>query len=266
MSRICVTCGAQYPTDSVPGVCRICADQRQWVPATGQQWTDLDTMQAAGHRLELRQVEPGLSKVLVSPSVGIGQSGYLLQTPAGNVLWDAPAYLNDQAVALVRGRGPVAAVAASHPHFYGVMAAWGDVLDAPVLVAAEDAEWVTCPSERLTTWAGAHDVAPGVRLVRCGGHFAGSAVLHWADGADGAGALLAGDTIFPVAAQGWVSFMYSFPNYLPLSAAEVEGIARAVRDLAFDRIYGGFKTLDSGARAAVERSAARYIRRVTGSP
>lgn len=266
MTKLCVTCGAQYPADSAPDVCRICADERQWVPPDGQQWSDLASLRASGRRLELRQAEPGLARVTVAPQVGIGQSGYLLETPGGNVLWDAPAYLDDEAVALVRERGTVTAVATSHPHFYGVMADWGDALDAPVLAAAEDAEWVTQPSARIRRWTGTHDVVPGVRLVRCGGHFAGSAVLHWAGGADGAGALLTGDTIFPVAAQGWVSFMYSFPNYLPLSAVEVEGVAEAVRDLAFDRIYGGFNTLRSGAGAAVERSAIRYIRRVSGRP
>lgn len=266
MTMVCVTCGAQYAADSLPGVCRICADERQWVPPGGQDWTDLDALGAAGHRLELREVEPGLSTVVVTPEVGIGQQGYLLETAAGNVLWDAPAYLDDHAVESVRARGPVAAVAASHPHFYGVMAEWGDVLDAPVLVAAEDARWVTRPSERISAWTGAQHLLPGVRLVRCGGHFPGSAVLHWAAGAGGAGVLLTGDTISPVPAQGWVSFMYSFPNNLPLSAAEVEGVAAAVRDLPFERVYGSFRTLRSDARAAVERSAARYVRRLTGSP
>lgn len=265
MTKLCVTCGAQYPADSAPDVCRICVDERQWVPSEGQLWTDLAALRASGRRLELRQVEPGLSKVTVAPQVGIGQSGYLLETPDGNVLWDAPAYLDDAAVALVAARGTVAAVATSHPHFYGVMADWGDALDAPVLTAAEDAQWVTRPAERIGPWTGAHDVLPGVRLVRCGGHFPGSAVLHWAEGAAGAGALLTGDTISPVPAQGWVSFMYSFPNDLPLSAAEVEGVAAAVRDLRFERVYGSFRTLRLDAREAVERSAARYIRRVTGS-
>jgi len=266
MTALCSTCGAQYPAGSVPAVCRICADERQWVPPDGQQWSDIAALRAAGHRLELREAEPGLSKVVVTPKVGIGQDGYLLETAAGNVLWDAPAYLDEDAVEAVRARGRVVAIALSHPHFYGVMADWADALDAPVLVAAEDAEWVTRPSERISTWTGAHDVLPEVRLVRCGGHFPGSAVLHWTAGAEGAGALLTGDTIFPVAAQGWVSFMYSFPNYLPLSAAEVEEIAAALRDLRFDRIYGGFMTLRSDARAAVQRSAVRYIQRVTGSP
>ena len=32
-------------------------------------------------------------------------------------------------------------------------------------------------------------------LLRLGGHFAGSSVLHWKDGADGRGSLFCGDTI-----------------------------------------------------------------------
>jgi glyoxylase-like metal-dependent hydrolase (beta-lactamase superfamily II) len=51
-------------------------------------------------------------------------------------------------------------------------------------------------------------LAGGITVLRLGGHFPGSAVLHWPDGAGGRGALFTGDTIFPVPAQGWVTFMY----------------------------------------------------------
>jgi hypothetical protein len=64
--------------------------------------------------------------------------------------------------------------------------------------------------------------------VRCGGHFPGSAVLHWADGADGRGALFTGDTIQVVSDRRWVSFMYSYPNLIPTNAATVRQIVAAV--------------------------------------
>ena len=35
----------------------------------------------------------------------------------------------------------------------------------------------------------------GVTLIRAGGHFPGGAVLHWAAGAGGTGALLSGDIV-----------------------------------------------------------------------
>jgi hypothetical protein len=59
--------------------------------------------------------------------------------------------------------------------------------------------------------------------------------------------------------------MWSYPNYLPLSAAEVRGIVDAVRPYAFDRIYGGWwqTTVDRDAKASVERSAERYVRLIS---
>jgi len=38
----------------------------------------------------------------------------------------------------------------------------------------------------------------------------------------------------------YVSFMYSYPNMIPLNARAVERIVQAVEPFAFDRIYGGW--------------------------
>ena len=56
--------------------------------------------------------------------------------------------------------------------------------------------------------------------------------------------------------------MYSYPNYIPLPAATVERIVRAVEPLAYDRVYGAFWDLviARGGKAAVRRSAERYVR------
>ncbi len=55
--------------------------------------------------------------------------------------------------------------------------------------------------------------------------------------------------------------MYSFPNLIPLNAKAVERIVKAVKPFAFDRIYAGWwdRVLDGDAKAAVQRSAERYI-------
>ena len=104
-------------------------------------------------------------------------------------------------------------------------------------------------------------IAPGVTLIRTGGHFPGSTVLHWAEGAAGCGVLMTGDSIMVVPDTRWVSFMYSFPNLIPLNAKAVERIVKAVKPFAFDRIYAGWwdRVLDGDAKAAVQRSAERYI-------
>jgi len=58
-----------------------------------------------------------------------------------------------------------------------------------------------------------------------------------------------------------VSFMYSYPNYIPLNAAAVRRVARAVEPLAYDRIYGAWwgKNIATDAKAAFDRSVQRYI-------
>ena len=265
---ICATCANHYPEDtSPPAACVICADERQWVPASGQRWTTAEELAGAGHRGDVREVEPGLLGVGVDPPVAIGQRALLVRTDAGNLLWDPPGYLDDAAVAAVADAGGLRAVTASHPHFYGSMAEWSRAFDAEVLVPAADAGWLTYPPERpAVTWSGAREVLPGVTLVQCGGHFAGSAVVHWAGGAGGAGVLLTGDTIFVTPGEDRVTFVRSAPNRLPLPERDVRRVVEAVRPYRFDRIYGGWwePVLRRDAKAVVERSAARYIQWLRG--
>ena len=265
---ICATCGNHYPENgSPPRACVICADERQWVPASGQRWTTAGELAAAGHRSDVREVEPGLLGIGVDPPVAIGQRALLVRTDAGNLLWDPPGYLDEAAVAAVRAAGGLRAVTASHPHFYGSMAEWSRAFDAEVLVPEADAAWLTCPPERPpATWSGTREVLGGVTLVQCGGHFPGSAVVHWAEGAGGAGVLLSGDTIFVTPGEDRVTFVRSAPNRLPLPERDVLGVVEAVRPYRFDRIYGGWWTpvLRRDAKAVVERSAERYIQWLRG--
>jgi hypothetical protein len=60
--------------------------------------------------------------------------------------------------------------------------------------------------------------------------------------------------------------MYSYPNLIPLPAATVRRIADAVAPYAFDRLYGAWwgRVVQEDAKAAVARSAARYIAALGG--
>ncbi|HEY2520172.1 MAG TPA: MBL fold metallo-hydrolase [Streptosporangiaceae bacterium] len=266
---ICATCGNHYPdTDNPPAACKICSDERQWVPPSGQRWTTHGELAGEGgekRHTEFWAVEPGLTGVGVTPAVGIGQRALLVRTGRGNLLWDPPGFVDDEAIERVRASGGLRAVTASHPHFYGAMAGWARAFGADVLVNEADSSWVTEPDPAIRTWAGRLEVLPGVTLVQCGGHFPGSAVVHWADGADGAGALLTGDTIFVTPGEDRLTFIWSAPNRLPLSETMIRGILDAVRPFPFDRIYGGWKpTIYSGARQLLETSAERYIQFLHG--
>jgi hypothetical protein len=101
-------------------------------------------------------------------------------------------------------------------------------------------------------------------LIRCGGHFEGGTVLHWAGGDGGKGALLTGDIIQVVPDRKHVSFMYSYPNYIPLPAPAVERIVEAVEPFEYDRVYGGFWdiVIEREGKAIVKRSAERYLRAI----
>ncbi|UVI37368.1 hydrolase [Brevibacterium spongiae] len=261
---ICRTCGVETSTPP-PQLCPICDDDRQWVPTDGQQWTTREELEAEGHCLTVEEKEPGLFALRVKPRLGIGQTCYLACTDSGNLLFDVPPYIDAEAVAQVRELGGVAAIAASHPHMFGTQLEWSAAFDdAPVYVCRADIDWVQRRSSRLAAYF--HEAAPlpGITLHRTGGHFAGSAVAVWT-GADGTGVMLSGDSIGPVARQGWVTFMRSFPNYLPLSAAVVRRIAASVAVLDFDRMYGNFgQVISAGAHSAVQTSAERYAEWVSG--
>jgi glyoxylase-like metal-dependent hydrolase (beta-lactamase superfamily II) len=264
MFWLCRTCGVEHNTAS--SVCAICADGRQWVPAAGQQWATLEQLVAEGMRSQVSIIEDGLVAVGSSPPLGIGQLGKLVCTNAGNVLWDPSGFVDDDAVAAVAERGPVIAIVASHPHMYGAQVEWSHRLGGvPVYVNAADAEWVMRPDPVIEQWSDSLQLTPSLSVVRVGGHFPGSAVACWTDGAGGRGVLLAGDTIFPNPDRRTVAFLRSYPNRLPLSAAVVQRMANTLAALRFDRIYGLFtNSIDADGHAAVQRSAARHAAWVRG--
>jgi glyoxylase-like metal-dependent hydrolase (beta-lactamase superfamily II) len=264
---ICATCGNHYPDqEAPPSQCVVCSDERQWVPSSGQRWTTATQLAAAGHRSEVREVEPGLLGIGVTPPVAIGQRGLLVATSEGNLLWDPPGFVDEHAFSAVDRAGGLRAVSASHPHFYGAIAAWSERFGAEILLPAADVGWLTTPGVAVRTWSGSAAVLPGVTLVQCGGHFPGSAVVHWAGGAGGRGALLTGDTIFVTPGEDRVTFVWSAPNRLPLPEAAVRQVVGAVRPYRFDRIYGGWwePVLQTGARTVLETSAGRYIQFLRG--
>jgi glyoxylase-like metal-dependent hydrolase (beta-lactamase superfamily II) len=267
---ICPACGAHYPPHpSPPARCRICEDERQYVPPGGQRWTTLVQLAQEGYRTEVREVEPDLLGIGTDPGVGVGQRGLLVRTDAGNLLWDPPAFLDEAALQAVWDAGGLRAVSASHPHMYGAMVEYSREFDAPAVLAADDLAWLMRPPERpVDAWSGTREVLPGVTLIQCGGHFRGSAVVHWAQGAGGRGALFTGDTIFVAPGEDRVTSMWSAPNRLPLSSPAVGAIAAAVAPYRYERIYGGWWTpvvrRDGGA--VVQRSAARYRELLQSTP
>ena len=234
---ICTTCGTQYAdSDQPPAACTICQDERQYVKATGQQWTTLDKLRLT-NRNSLKFKEPGLIGVGIEPHFAIGQRALFLRTPKANVLWDCLPLLDPAVVEAIKALGGISAIAVSHPHYYSSMAEWSRAFGGvPIYLHAADRQWIMRPDKAIVFWEGdTRTLAGGLTLVRCGGHFEGGTVLHWEGGAEGRGALLSRDIIQIVPDRKHVSFMWSYPNYVPLPASAIERIVKAVEPFEYDR-------------------------------
>jgi hypothetical protein len=260
---ICTACGTEFaPADAPPDRCPICEEERQYVPPGGQGWTTLAAL-AASRANVFRQYEPGLIGIGTEPRFAIGQRALLVVTPAGNVLWDCISLIDDATVTLIDGLGGLSAIAISHPHFYTTMGQWSRAFGGvPIHLHEDDRDWVLQPNDAIACWSGeTHDLLPGVTLVRCGGHFPGASVLHWAGGADGRGVVCSGDTLTVTTDRKFLSFMRSYPNLIPLPASTIRKIDAAMQPFAFERIYGHYfdRVIGADAKAVLDKSVARYI-------
>lgn len=259
---ICATCGVQQPEPDDPAMpCPICTDERQFIPAGGQVWTNGDEL-SRGHTVEMQQKAENLWSLRIKPAFAISQRAFLIRTPAGNVLWDCISLLDDATKSAIDQLGGISAIAISHPHYYSAMADWGRTFDVPVHVHEADADWVLQKDSCIDLWLGETlSLDGGATIIRCGGHFDGASVLHAGDLLGGRGALFSGDTIQVLPDRKHVSFMRSYPNYIPLNAAQVERICAAVEPYSFDTIHGAFdgRTIETGAKEAITRSAQRYL-------
>jgi hypothetical protein len=170
------------------------------VPISGQSWTSLNkeqtkqknTFETDEHDSRIHyittkpltpaELPPGLAdSTTTRKQLGIGQRAILLQTDAGNVLWDLVAFLDDATIDFIKSKGGLKAIVISHPHFYGTHLEWARVFDCPVYMSAADAEWMMRQdtSGRRKLLKETHEIVPGVTAVQAGGHFDGSMVLHW---------------------------------------------------------------------------------------
>jgi len=263
MFAICETCGTQF-AKSRPERCPICEDDRQYVGWQGQRWTDHGKL-AAGHKLRLEE-EAGVLGIGLDPGFAINQRALFLPTDAGNILWECVSLVTDEAVAALKGRGGVDRIVISHPHFYSCMVEWSEALGGvPILLHEADKSWVQRASPRIEFWDGdIKRLSDGVALIRCGGHFTGSTALHWRDGPGKGGALFPGDALQVVMDRRHVTFMYSYPNYLPMKTSDVRAMRVRLAGFDFADVFGFTwgRNIIGGGRDAVDESFDRFLKAV----
>lgn len=266
---ICDGCGVEHADSPEPPPTDGCVfnrgevgiEQRGDMGARGQ-WTTHEELASQPHETLHRDHGRGVHSLRREPRFAIGHWSFLAQTSHGNLLWDPPGYLDDDAVELVRGLGGVAAIAASHPHTFGAQVSWSHAFDqVPVLVNADDREWVARPDPVIEYWKDHSEVLPGVELIQLGGHMLGSSVARTRDGT-----LLVGDTISGVPGHpAWVSFTRNYRRLVPLSPAVVRRIVGRLDAYDYDRLYTlGGDTIDQDAKQVVHRSADSHIRWASG--
>lgn len=266
---ICSTCGTQFDDSThSPHKCPICEDERQYVGWNGQCWTTSDAL-AARHSLRIAE-DGGLLALGLDPAFAINQRALLLPTGAGNILWESLSLVTQAGVDVLRQRGGVKLIAISHPHFYSSMVEWSVALgDVPIFLHEADRQWVMRPHPNIRFWSGDRmELAAGVSLIRTGGHFPGSTVLHWQDAARPDGALFSGDAPQVAQDRRHVAFLYSYPNMVPMRTADVVAMRDRLSGLAFDDVYGFTwgRNIIGGGRQAVDQSFVRHLQMAGAVP
>jgi len=261
---LCVTCGTQYPpSQEAPAHCPICEDERQYVGLEGQQWIALDELRKA-HRNVIYEEGDRLWGIHTQPKFAIGQRALWLETGRSGFLWDCVSLVDEDTVRQIKARGGVTAMAVSHPHYYTSMVEWSHAFGGvPIYLHEADCQWVQRPDPAIVFWSGeTHQLSDDLTLIRVGGHFDGFQVLHWAACEQGRGVLMTGDMPQVCPDRRYVGFMYSYPNFVPVSAATVRDIVRNLEPYAFAKLHGAWPkfAVEGDPKLALRRSAERYLK------
>jgi hypothetical protein len=97
-----------------PNTARSARTTGRYVGWAGQRWTTAIDL-ADDHTTDLREEEPDLIGVGMTPAFAIGQRALLVCTEHGNVLWDCTALIDDAARQRILDLGGIETIAMSHP-------------------------------------------------------------------------------------------------------------------------------------------------------
>ncbi|KAL0931397.1 metallo-beta-lactamase family protein [Colletotrichum truncatum] len=252
---ICGTCGVQYDSHSIK-TCKICDDPRQYVPEDGQWFTTLRELQDSKKYTNVFTKDKFNSSVIAirtEPQVAIGQRAFLLRSPAGNVLWDCITYIDDDTIRRIKDLGGIDAIVISHPHYFSTTLHWAEAFGCKVYISVEDSEWLGRQGDGYVLWEGQEmEFVDGqFTAVKVAGHFPGSSVLLWKSEKK----LFVADSVLVVPSGVYhvdrppgtatFTFMWSYPNMIPLGPEDVHGIWKAVSKLDFEDAHSAFAGRDA---------------------
>lgn len=236
---VCSTCGVQYfATAMPPDSCPVCEDERQYVGWSGQAWTTADRL-AETHTIHFERTH-GVETLHLEPVFAIGQRAFLIPYAGGVMMWECLSTVTPDAVDRIRTLGGLTAIAISHPHFHAAMAEWSEAFGGiPVFLHEADRGWLRNDCKSVVFWSGSrHALSDALELVHLPGHFPGSAGLWWKTGPRPAGSLFPGDAIQVAMDRRRTSFMYSYPNALPLGSASLRRLRANEADLRYEDLFG----------------------------
>ncbi len=258
---ICFTCGTQYKElNQTNNGCPICKDDRQYVAAQGQTWTDLQTLQSK-YSNTFNKINDNLYEIKTTPKFAINQRAFLIITPGGNILWDCIALINQPTIEFIRSKGPLKAIAISHPHYFTTMNEWAKEFDCPIFINQADEEWIFNKGKDVSLWdSTSKELWDGIQIINIGGHFPGSSILRVPSLSSG-GTIFVGDTFQIGANRKHISVMYSYPNFIPVSIAEINRIKKLVPSIQFDSMYGAFdnQQILGNAKDLLKISLEKYV-------
>ena len=219
---ICVTCGVQYgePRGIVPGLRGPAPVRRRSTASSGRRCEAL----RGRHTNRDRATRAGCSAIGTEPKFAHRPARAAGPHSDGNVLWDCVTLLDDETEREIDSRGGLHAIAISHPHYYSTMVEWAHRFDCPVLLHEADREWVMRDDPKLEFWSGEtyrprrRDDADPLRRALRGRHRAAPRRATCSRATSSRSSRTAA----------WVSFMYSFPNYIPLPESAIRSIEAAL--------------------------------------
>jgi hypothetical protein len=256
----CANCGHWQRWFAEPPFCPVCTDIRNALPDHGWAW--ITPADLADREARWGEVATGVTGYWVEPQVGLGTTGWVIETEAGLVGWEGAGFYPQPALHELRRRGGLVALGASHVHGYGALWQLQDELAPPVLaIGVDDLQWtkafrVTWPTDDR------HELAPGLVMHRSGGHFPGHTVLHDAS----RGILFVGDLLkvdldhdVPVG----LSCHKAYHAQIPLSHAEIRQARTLVEGLEFDAVATPF---EFAAPVSAKQVLALFDRQLAGQP